>query len=381
MYEGMIVLRIKIRIYKLLFLFIAGFILILRPESLSAAGNKDVILVLDTSLSMVGYQGRDIFDSVKQSVFSYIQTSIQDGDRVTFVTFDEEIKVYPQVIIDDQNDRDIVKKYISMTEAKGQWTHTLKMLQNVFTLADQLTKENAQKTTELKRNVVIVIMSDGLDDPPPAQRRDAFNLKTISDQFAGNDWWIYLVNLDSMQKSPKIMEALGRFKDQLSKVSANTQMLDGSDPNAAINEQLRKDIERREREQLHKLLAVIGVVLVILIIIILIIIKFNAIKITGRLEYWNHELLKPDVFTMSLTNYAKKQLFVGRTHECMARIRDYESRNPFSLKAVRKKGKIIIKIDHPESLELGFKNREADGYLLDGDVFSASNMSFRYLAD
>ena len=374
-------LRIKISIYKLLFLFIAGFILILRPESLRAAGNKDVILVLDTSLSMVGYQGRDIFDSVKQSVYSYLQASIQDGDRVTFITFDEDVKVYPQVIIDDQNDRDIVKKYISMTEAKGQWTHTLKMLQSVFTLADQLTKENAQKTTELKRNVVIVIMSDGLDDPPPSLKKDAFNLKAISDQFAGNDWWIYLVNLDAMQKSPKIMEALGKFKDQLSKVSANTQMLDGSDPNAAINEQLRKDIERREKEQFYKLLAVAAVVLIVLIIIILIVIKITAIKIKGRLEYWNHELLKPDVLTISLTNYAKKQIFIGRTHECLARIRDYESRLPFSLKAVRKKGKIIVKIDHPEGLEVGFKNREADGYLMDGDVFSASNMSFRFLAE
>jgi hypothetical protein len=381
MNEGMIVLRIKVSIYKLLFLFIAGFILILKPESLRAAGNKDVILVLDTSLSMVGYQGRDIFDSVKESVYKYIDSSIQDGDRVTFITFDEDIKIYPQVIIDDRNDRDIVKKYISVTQAKGQWTHTLKMLQNVFSLADQLTKENAQKTTELKRNVVIVIMSDGLDDPPPAQRKDAFNLKTISDQFAGNDWWIYLVNLDAMQKSPKIMEALGKFKDQLSKVSANTQMLDGSDPNAAINEQLRKDIERKEREQFYKLLAVAGVVLIILIIIILIVIKITAIKLKGRLEYWNHELLKPDVFTISLTNYAKKQIFFGRTHECLARIRDYESRIPFSLKAVRRKGKITIKIDHPEGLELGFKNREADGYLLDGDVFSASNMSFRYIAE
>jgi Mg-chelatase subunit ChlD len=71
--------------------------------------NKDVILVLDTSLSMVGYQGRNIMDDVKRSVYTYID-SLQDGDRVTFVTFDEDLKVYPQIVIDDQNDRDIVKK-------------------------------------------------------------------------------------------------------------------------------------------------------------------------------------------------------------------------------------------------------------------------------
>ena len=97
--------------------------------------NKDVVLVLDTSLSMIGYQGRNIMDDVKKSVYTYID-SLQDGDRVTFVTFDEDVKIYPQVVIDDQNDRDIVKKYISVTEAKGQWTYTLKMLQTVFGIAD-----------------------------------------------------------------------------------------------------------------------------------------------------------------------------------------------------------------------------------------------------
>jgi Mg-chelatase subunit ChlD len=381
MFEGIIVLRIKNSTYKLLLLLIVGFILILRPESLRAAGNKDVILVLDTSLSMVGYQGKNIFDSVKASVNQYIDSSIQDGDRVTFITFDEDVKVYPQVIIDDRNDRDIVKKYISVTKAEGKWTHTLKMLKVVFTLADQLTRESAQKANELKRNVVIVIMSDGLDDPPPDNRKESFNLKAISQQYSGNDWWIYLVNLQELQKSKEISAALGNLKNELSKISANTQMLDGTDPDKAINEQLRKDVERKERQQLYKLLSVIAVLFILLVIIILIVMKLTAIKIKGRLEYWNHELLKPDVLSLSLTNLGKKQIFVGRTHECMARIREYESRFPFSLKAVRKKGKVLIKLDHNEGLEIGFKNREADGYLIDGDIFSASNISFRYIAE
>jgi hypothetical protein len=52
------VLHIKKSTYKLLLLLIAGFILMLKPESFSAAANKDVILVLDTSLSMVGIRGK-----------------------------------------------------------------------------------------------------------------------------------------------------------------------------------------------------------------------------------------------------------------------------------------------------------------------------------
>ena len=42
------------------------------PANAETASNKDVILVLDTSLSMRGYGGKDIFDSVKQSVNQFI---------------------------------------------------------------------------------------------------------------------------------------------------------------------------------------------------------------------------------------------------------------------------------------------------------------------
>lgn len=375
-------LQLKKSTYKLLLLVLVGFIFIIKPDSLSAAAaaNKDVILVLDTSLSMVGYQGKNIFESVKGSVNTYLD-SLQDGDRVTFVTFDEEVKVYPQVLLDDQNDRDIVKKYISTTEAHGQWTHTLQMLKTVFALADQLTKESAEKNTELKRNVVIVIMSDGLDDPPPGKGKDRFDLKKVAEQYSGNDWWIYLVNLDELQKSKEISAAQKNLMSELSKVSGNTSMLDGSNPDQAINDEIRKDIERKEREQFYRLLTIVAGLLILILLIVLIVIKIRSVKIKGHLEYWNHELLKPEVLTISLTNLAKKEIILGRTAACTAKVRDYESRVPFRLKAVKKGGQTLIRIDHEEGLDFGFKNKEGDGYLLNGDIFSASNISFRYIAD
>jgi len=289
------VLHIKQSSYKILLLLLVGFILLINPDSLRSApaANKDVILVLDTSLSMVGYQGKNILESVKGSVNAYID-SLQDGDRVTFVTFDEGVKAYPQVLIDDQNDRDIVKKYISTTEAHGKWTYTLEMLKTVFALADQLTKESARNNAELKRNVVIVIMSDGLDDPPPGKYKEKFDLKKVAAQYSGNDWWIYLVNLDELQKSKEISAAQKNLLKELSNVSGNTSMLDGSNPDQAINDELRKDIERKEREQFYRLLTIVAGLLILILLITLIIIKIRSIKITGHLEYWNHELLKPE---------------------------------------------------------------------------------------
>lgn len=342
--------------------------------------NKDVILVLDTSLSMIGYQGKNIMDDVKKSVYTYID-SLQDGDRVTFVTFDEDLKIYPQVVIDDQNDRDIVKKYISVTEAKGEWTYTLKMLQTVFGIADTLTKDNQEQTKVNPRNVVIVIMTDGLDDPPPAKSKERFDLKKIAEQYSGNDWWIYLVNLAEMEKSKEISAAQQKLKAELSKISENTTFIDGQNPDKAINEDLQKDIEQKEWSQFKKILPFIILVLLLILIIALVIIKrASGVKVKGSLDYWNHDLLKPEVLNVSLTALNIKSIPVGRAIMTGVRIREFESRNVFTLKAVREKGVIRIKVIPDEGLEFGFKNKDFDGYVNDGDIFSASNYSFRYNA-
>jgi hypothetical protein len=297
------------------------------------------------------------------------------------VTFDEDLKIYPQVVIDDQNDRDIVKKYISVTEAKGQWTFTLKMLQTVFGIADTLTKDNQAQTQINPRNVVIVIMTDGLDDPPPAKSKERFDLKKIAEQYSGNDWWIYLVNLSEMEKSKEISAAQQKLKAELSKISENTTFIDGQNPDKAINEDLQKDIEQKEWSQFKKILPFIILILLLIAIIALVLIKrASGVKVKGSLDYWNHELLKPEVLNVSLAALNFKSIPVGRAITTGVRIRDFESRHVFTLKAVREKGVIRIKNIADEGLEVGFKNKDFDGYVNDGDIFSASNFSFRYNA-
>ena len=134
------------------------------PGYLFARKSKNIVLVLDTSMSMVGQAGgRDILGKVKKSIMEYIDQSVEDGDRVTFVTFDTDARIYPTVLVDDDNDRDILKKYITMTEAAGLWTYTYKMIYKVFQAAEKLEKEEDGRNTE------IVIMTDAIDDPPPGE--------------------------------------------------------------------------------------------------------------------------------------------------------------------------------------------------------------------
>lgn len=345
------------------------------PVNAATASNKDVILVLDTSLSMRGYGGKNIFEDVKQSVNQFID-KLQDGDRVTFITFDEVVKTYPQVILDDQNDRDIVKKYISMTEAHGQWTSMLAVLQTAFAMAKTLSDSDAGG---VKRETMIVIMSDGIDDPPPGKER--FSLKDISQQYQGNDWWIYVVNLAEMEKSGKISSSLAQFKKDLEGVSQNTMFLDGSaDPNKAMVD-VQKDVERKQFIQQRVIPAVAIILALIIIIGSFIYFRVRKLKVKGVLEFWNHELLKPDVHRFDLTPLSAREIVVGRVAGCNVKIREFESRIPFTLKAQSRKGQVVNELLHAEGLDIGFKNKELDGFVNNGDIFTASNYTFRYLSE
>lgn len=360
---------------SLLFICVALFVLG-NPVETRAAVNKDVILVLDTSMSMIGYGGKNIFNDVKLSIYNYIDT-LQDGDRVVFVTFDSVTRVFPPVLVDDQNDRDILKKYISVVEAKGQWTYTLDMLRTVFSIADDFGKEKDKKSD---RNLAIVIMTDALDDPPPGKRGDQFELTKIAEQYSGKDWWIYLVNLADMQKSEKLVGAQEDLKKELLKVSEKTMIVDGTDPEKAMNWDIAEDIKKKELLSSNIIPFAIAGLLFILLLVFLLLRRLKSLKVYGQIEYWNHELIKPDVLIVDIGLYDLKEVTLGRTADSIIKITDFESRTPVTVKAVRVSGEIKAAVSHGQE-SVVFKNRDAGDSLENGDIFTVENYSFRYLSE
>ena len=130
-----------------------------------------------------------------------------------------------------------------MVQAKGQWTYTLDMLKTVFSLADDLGKDKEKKG---ERNLAIVIMTDALDDPPPGKKGDQFDLTKIAEQYSGKNWWIYLVNLSDLEKSERVAVAQEELRKELLKVSEKTMIVDGTDPEKAINLDIAQDIKKKE---------------------------------------------------------------------------------------------------------------------------------------
>jgi hypothetical protein len=339
--------------------------------SLAAAGDasakeqKDMILVLDTSLSMVGQGGNNIMPMVKKSLEEFIG-QLEKGDSITFITFDTEVKVWPIIKVEDKSAKEILSKFLTMVEAKGAWTYTQEMIKTVYKTAQQLEEKN--KT----RNTVVIILTDGIDDPPPAFRGEQFNIKDVATP--DKDMFIFLVNLGDLKNNPK-------FAKLQQELGGNTKVVDGSDVQKLLEKDLMKDVDKTVEEHRsiwRNPLLYLAVLLLVLLVGYLIYRRMAQVKVVGNLEYWDHTMMDPYVKTFDITKHPAKAILVGVGQGCELKIRDIQVHEPFRIYAKRDKDKIHIYVEPGKSTELVRQKGEPGSALNDGDIFSVTNYSFRY---
>ncbi|MBN2158271.1 MAG: VWA domain-containing protein [Spirochaetes bacterium] len=360
---------LKVIIPILLLLITAQFTI--SADYLHARQSKDIFLVLDTSLSMVGQAGaQNIFGKVKRSISSYID-QIEDGDRVTFATYDTDVRIYPPVYIDDDNDRDILKKYITMTEATGLWTYTRKMIIKVFEAAEQVGKDDSGRQTE------IVVMTDAIDDPPPSELKK-FNLKEFAQKYGKKpELWVYILSFSSLKNS---MAAQNLSKD-LGLITDQVKVIESGEPEKAKHA-LIEDEQKKEAASRNIIIPIIiAAACILLILAILFFVKrLSELKVTGKLEYWNNEIIEPYTQHFDLARRSAREALVGRGLGCVLNIRDINIKQPFTIKAIRHEGSIHMQLIGNESAKLEMVNRQSDGLLQDGDIFKAGNYTFKFFS-
>lgn len=362
-------------------LFFAGLLsfIFVMPVAGEAREQKDMILVLDTSLSMVGSGGRNIMAGVKEGLDKFID-QLEVGDSFTFITFDTEVKLYPIVYIHDKNDKDILKKYVSVVEAKGPWTYTQEMIRNVFKTAQDL------ELKEKGRQRVIVVLTDALDDPPPARRHERFDIKKIAKQYNNKDWFIFFVNLGDLQTSRQIEKTKKDIKEN---VSPYTKVVDATEtPGKVIEKQLMRDVQdmsavRRENEKtfLSSPWFLGGLAVLLLAVILLLVRRYMGLRVSGVLDYWNNTILDPYINTVNLTKQESRKISLGRGSGCTVNIRDIEIAEPFTIVARRDKGVIKCALQWGNSYTIEFQNGVQGEFLKDGDVFKVANYTFKYSID
>ncbi len=354
--------------------------LVFLPEKLFARPSKDIILVLDTSMSMVGQAGgKNIFENVKKSIIDYIDKNVQDGDRFVYVTFDTESKIYPPVLVDDDNDRDILKKYISMTQASGIWTNTYKMIFRVFEEAEKLEKEKGGRKTE------IVIMTDAIDDPPPGEAKK-FNLAEFAQKYGKKaDVWVYILSFTNMQNS----EAAKKLGLNVAQVTEKVKVIETKEPQkgkeALVEEQKKSEpwsfsmggISGISAKILIPIICALAIILLVLAIIFLIK-RSSSLLLVGKLEFWNNEVIAPVIQQFDLSKKPLKVATIGKGFGHTINVRDISIKAPLSLKAIKQGGSVHVMIMGGKDAPIEMVNREPDNLLQNGDVFKAGNFTFKY---
>lgn len=341
-------------------------------EGFSGSG-KDMIVVLDTSMSMVGQGGQNILSQVKDSLNSQVDKLIV-GDSFTFATFDETTKLYPTVQIDSMAKVDVIKKYISMVEAKGFWTYTMDMLSVIVKKAEEIDAQNGD------RQVVIVILTDALDDPPPALKSKMLNIKDIA-KGDPKDWFIYFVSLGEAKENAKLTGITKQVADNL---ASNTTVIGGKDdPNAAISENLQAEIDKVDasvrNERIKKIaFVVIPLLLLALLIYLIVIIAKNAAKVRGTVEFKQVGTFRPEIKQVDLGQFKEGKVTIGRNALDTYRIMDFSDRKPVIFIAKKFSGALKVIIDEDNSTPVEFAGNKKEVFLREGDTFIAGGYQFTY---
>ena len=155
----------------------------------NAAGQTDLVLILDTSKTMRGLAGgSNIFGQVKATCKELVKGLI-NGDTVTLIAFDTDVRPQPTVTLVTDTERLRLFSLIDSFRADGNWTFTARALEIGL-------KEAARLEAAFPgHNQVVAILTDGLNDPPPAMRGHGPRLAEVAQPYAGKPWYVFQIQL------------------------------------------------------------------------------------------------------------------------------------------------------------------------------------------
>lgn len=356
---------------------------------------KDVIVVLDTSLSMIGRGGRNIMPQVKESLSRFVDI-IRVGDSFTFFTFDSEVQEYPTINIRDENDIDIVKNYVGIVEAKGQWTFTMKMLQAVLKKADEIEKRNEaaliapdedkkdEDVSASERQIVLIILTDALDDPPPVEKNKQLNIESIASKYSSQDWFVYFINLGELENNAKVQSLREGFQKN---ITENTEIIDASgDVQEPIEEKLEQSIKKNERIAVRKPIYQSAWFYIVLFLLLLgvfavfYLIHNSKIKLFGTIEYKNKIVLGAQFQSINLERYEARRIAVGKDSLCQVRLSDFDSHKSLVFEAAFIDNELHVFVNTDQGINIKVLAGKGEPYLSDGVHFEAGGYEFVYRA-
>ncbi len=358
----------------------------------------DLILIVDTSASMVGKAGgQNIFPEVKKALKDLVSSS-NPGDNILLIPYDADVRSRPTAAIYGQQDKDSIHGEIDVMKAAGPWTYTAAALQKGLEEAKRL--DEAQGTN--KHAKVVVLLTDGLNDPPPAVRGSAseVRLSEVARRFQGMPWFVWQVQLgpkidggvdeafrsaefpnyrpvrtaaaDLSKVRAEILKEIEAEKARQAAEQAEAQKRSAAAPADDGKRQVKEEAKPQMKRQTLLLwgAVAVGIVLIGIAIVML----RRRPRPHGALQYW-----KPGEAprTFDLAAASKRRLRIGPPTGDLV-LTDV-GEHGLILTAARIEGQVLCVIEAEDGVSLKFKGQPVTRLeLYDRDQFQLGAYSLQY---
>lgn len=127
--------------YRIIAVIFSLFILIGNVRSQSDMPQKNHILIIDKTGSMIGVNGSpNIWAKVKKTIVDYI-TNVEVGDKITIYTYHEFVDPVSIYDIDTKSEIDSAIAFVNALKADGKYTCSYKSLSEIFAQEGETSNE------------------------------------------------------------------------------------------------------------------------------------------------------------------------------------------------------------------------------------------------
>lgn len=367
--------------------------LLVQPAEPVRKSSIDLIFIVDTSASMMGKGGgRLVFPEVKHVLKDWIGTC-KVGDRVLLISYDSDLQVRPTAQILGDSDKEALCREIDRMDAKGPWTYTAKALEKGVSEAEHLDiVEKEQGTVNPK---VVVLLTDGQNDPPPGVRGtdSEVKLESVATRCKDKPWFVWQVQVgrkvdqqvdeafknaevahyEPIQSGPgKLDEARRTIQEKIQKEAQSKTPVLRPPPRASSPQANESVNPKKGRTALLAILAALGVGLLLVIIRALL----NRPKPHGTLELYS----KGASQTLEFDLLQKANYLIGPSGSDMDL--GLSKDQGFTVRAIRQSGQVLCVIEALGSSVLYISGDMAPRIeLYDHDEFQLEGSTFRYIGN
>lgn len=303
--------------------------------------------------------GTRVYDIALRSLSNSI-FSLKVGDVVYIADFNENVYIRPPIRIKDEHTKEVIYKIMVGIQPYGKWTFTYKMLEEVANLI--------RVSNISPKDSRVIIISDGIDDPPIKDKRYFANLEKLSTLFDPHQF-IYYISLEKLvQKSSESDKGDTSISEKL-KSTPQIVLIEAKDTN-----QVRVAVEKGFRGERVSIPVLVGITCLVVIIFL------AALWLTFRYFYVPSKAKKASGVSRIVCSSARGKRSVAlRSHKVVF----VPSGRGIVLTGWTYSGKIVIKPTTKGyrvlfSLLSGVTGGIKSGDILKkGDTFSAGNYTFK----